>query len=72
MKCIKGYEIKPCRSALGWYMGTTDDDGCPNCRISTGYAKTEEEAKNLPLDRHYAMEIQWCNEGRGCLDDRQY
>ena len=31
---------------------------------------TEEEAKNLPLDRHYAMKIKWCNEGRGCLNDK--
>jgi len=68
-KCRKGLEIKPCKSAAGWYMGTLDVDGCPNCRLSTGYAKTEEEAWNLPLDRGYAVEIKWCAGEFGCLSD---
>ena len=63
MKCIKGYEVEPQRSAAGYYMGTVDEDQCPNCRISSSYAKTAEEAKNLPLDRQNADENVFCN---GC------
>ena len=68
MKCIKGYEVQPCRSACGWYMGTLDEDGCPNCRISCGYAETAESAENLPLDRQVGcIENEWCNGGCGCF-----
>ena len=45
MKCVNGYEIKPLKSAAGWYMGTTTPEGWPNCRITTHYYKTAEEAK---------------------------
>lgn len=68
MKCRKGYEIKPHKSAAGWYMGTYNDEGEPYCRLSTGYAKTEDEAWKLPLDREYAMEVKYCNSGRGCIE----
>ena len=68
MKCIKGYEIQACRSACGWYMGTLDEDGCPNCRISTQYANTAEDAERLVLDRQVdCIENEWCNGGRGCF-----
>ena len=63
MKCVKGYEVEPLRSAAGYYMGTLDEDGCPNCRLSSTYAKTAEQAKSLPLDRQNAMENAFCN---GC------
>lgn len=68
MKCRKGYEIKPCKSAAGWYMGTQDEMGRPNCRLSTRYAQTAEEAEKLPLDRDYAMEVSFCNDGLGCVE----
>lgn len=64
MKCRKGYEIEPIRSAAGWFMGTLDEFGCPNCRLTSQYAKTAEEAKKLPLDRGYAVEIQYCCGGK--------
>ena len=68
MKCIKGYEITACRSAAGWYMGTVDEDGCPNCRLTTQYARSAEEAEQLPLDRQCGcMENEWCNGGKGCF-----
>lgn len=63
MQCKKGYEVQPLKSAAGYYMGTLDEDGCPNCRLSTGYTKTAEAAKQLPLDRQTAMENAFCN---GC------
>lgn len=67
MRCKKGYEIKPCKSGAGWYMGTYNESGEPQCRLSSQYAKTEEEAWILPLDRGYAIEIKWCNGETGCL-----
>ena len=67
LKCKKGFLIQPLRSAAGWYMGTLDKEGYPNCRIFSGYAKNKEEALDLPLDRGYAIEIQYCNRGEGCL-----
>ena len=63
MKCRKGYEVEPQRSAAGYYMGTVDEEGFPNCRLSTGYAKTPEEARNLLLDSQSCMENEVCN---GC------
>lgn len=63
MKCKKGYEVQPLKSAAGYYMGTYDKEGFPNCRISTQYAKTQEEAKKLALDRQCAEENYFCN---GC------
>lgn len=63
MKCVKGYEVEPQRSAAGYYMGTVDEDWCPNCRLTSSYAKTAEEAKKLPLDRQSAEENVFCN---GC------
>lgn len=67
-KCSRGYEIKPHKSAAGWYMGTHDNDGLPMCRLSSEYADSEEDAWALPLDRGYAMEIKFCNGGKGCLN----
>lgn len=63
MICKEGYEVKPCKSAAGYYMGTFDPEEGPNCRISSGYAKTAEEAEKLPLDRQDALENLACN---GC------
>ena len=63
MKCVKGYEVEPQRSAAGYYLGTVDEFGCPNCRISSRYAKTKEDAEKLPMDRQSVMENEFCN---GC------
>ena len=68
MKCIKGYEVQPLKSGAGWYLGTLDEEGLPNCRISTRYAKTKEEAEELPADRQTnCIENEWCNGGCGCF-----
>ena len=68
-KCIKGYEVQALKSAAGWYLGTLDEDGLPNCRISCGYAETSELAeKNLVADRQIGcIENEWCNGGKGCF-----
>lgn len=67
-KCRMGYEIKVLKSPAGYYIGTVDEDGCPNCRLSEGYSKTAEGCKDLVGDRGYAMEVQFCNGGMGCLN----
>mgnify|MGYP006974622651 CR=1 FL=1 len=68
MKCKKGYNVKPLKSAAGYYIGTLDNVGFPNCRISSGYAGSEEEAVMLPLDRQIGcIENEFCNEGKGCF-----
>ena len=70
MKCIKGYEVKPLKSAAGYYIGTLDNEGFPNCRISYGYAESEEAAKLLLLDRQIGcIENEACNGGAGCFED---
>lgn len=67
MKCVKGFEVCPQRSAAGYYMGTFDPEEGPNCRLSSAYAKTAEEAKELPLDRQDAMENMFCNGCGNCF-----
>ncbi|MBR3599871.1 MAG: hypothetical protein IKL53_08320 [Lachnospiraceae bacterium] len=68
MKCKKGYEVTPQRSAAGYYMGTVDEEHCPNCRLTTCYCKTAAEAERLPLDRQHAVEIQFCNGNGSCFN----
>lgn len=69
MKCKKGYEIHVLKSAAGYYRGTVDEEGIPNCRLS-GYAKTFEEASSLALSREIGcIENDFCNGGKGCLTE---
>lgn len=63
MKCVNGFEVEPQRSYCGYYMGTVDSKGFPNCRLSSEYAKTADDARKLPLDRQGADENVFCN---GC------
>lgn len=70
MKCRCGYEIKAYKSPAGWYLGTHDNEGYPQCRIS-GYAKTEEDAYNLPLIREFADENAFCNRNKGCISQEE-
>lgn len=63
MKCKRNYEVKVMKSNAGYYRGTADEQGFPNCRLTTRYAKTIEDAEHLPLDRQTASENQFCN---GC------
>lgn len=66
MICRRGYEIKPMKSAAGWYLGTRDEEGFPNCRLSE-YSRTEEECYELPLTRQFAEENAFCNKLRSCI-----
>lgn len=69
MKCIKGKEIKPMKSAAGWYMGTSDTDGAPYCRVTAHYYKTAEEAeKNMINDYRYCEKNNWCSHGMSCYE----
>ena len=69
MKCVNGYEIKPMKSAAGWYMGTTTEEGFPQCRVTTNYYKTAEEAqKNMNRDYRFAEENNFCSRGRVCYE----
>lgn len=47
MKCVKGLELIVLRSNAGYYIGTVDEEGCPYCRYSKRYFKTEEAAKRV-------------------------
>jgi len=69
MKCIKGYEIRVLKSAAGFYIGTTEEEGFPMCRIS-GYYPTEEAAQTALNNKtfyRFAEEISFCNGGCGCI-----
>lgn len=67
MKCRKGYEVEVMKSPAGYYLGTKDKEGFPNCRIS-GYCKSEELAPYLiPSRQTNCIENEYCNEGRGCF-----
>lgn len=65
IKCRKGKEIQILRSGAGYYLGTVTEDGCPNCRVSIGYAPTYEKAKELLPDR-VCEENMFCNGYKGC------
>ena len=67
MKCIKGYEVQPLRSAAGYYMGTFDMEEGPICRLSSAYADNADDAENLPLDRQDASENMFCNGCGNCF-----
>lgn len=66
MICRRGYEIRAFCSPAGWYLGTKDNEGFPNCRVSS-YANTEEEAYELVLSREFAEENAYCNSYKGCI-----
>lgn len=61
VKCVAGKTVQVCKSGMGYYCGTFDDDG-PNCRVS-GYAKTREACESM-----LANPIMWreCAENLYC------
>ena len=68
MTCARGHEVKPMKSAAGWYMGTMTEEG-PYFRITNRYYSTKEEAeKNLIYDYRLASENMFCSNGRLCID----
>lgn len=64
----KGLEIVVCKSNAGYYKGTRDSKGYANCRVSSQYEKTAEEAEKLPLDRMTCAENIFCNKTGNCLE----
>ena len=74
MKCIKGYEIRVLKSAAGFYIGTTEEEGFPMCRISSYYPT--KDAAQTALDNktfyRFAEEISFCNGGCGCYHDGDF
>ena len=47
MKCVRGFKVEALKSAAGWYIGTVDENGFPNCRISISYYGSKEEAEKM-------------------------
>lgn len=64
MKCVKGYDLKVMRNGAGvHYIGTSDEYGLPNCRVSD-YYKTSELANNdlesMNFKERDAIENEFC------------
>ena len=66
MKCVNGLDIRVLKSGAGWYIGTLDEDGCPNCRISVDYYPTKESAQKDLDNRCFAFRL--CGENRWCAN----
>jgi len=66
MKCVKGYRIRVLSSGAGWYIGTLDEDGFPNCRISVDYYATKESAEDALKNRTFGF--RFCSENRWCAN----
>lgn len=71
MKCVNGLEIRVLKSGAGYYIGTVDGDGCPNCRISTGYYADKDAAQkdldDLTFEFRFSSENRWCANRNGNL-----
>ena len=69
IKCTNGNGVIVLSSAAGMYIGTVDEDGFPNCRISGYYKKTKDAQKdldNVSFAFRDCMENSFCNDGKGC------
>lgn len=66
-KCTRGYEIQVLKSNAGYYLGTIDEDGFPNCRVSSSYAKTREIAEKQLIPNRVCEENLFCNGFCGCF-----
>lgn len=64
--CARGYSMEVLSSNAGYYVGTTDDIGLPNCRVSE-YFKSQEELKSSPIQFRNCCENSICNEGKDCI-----
>jgi hypothetical protein len=56
--CQKGNKIQVLKSNAGYYIGTLDEDECPNCRISQYAKKPDDPILNIERE---CMENQYCN-----------
>lgn len=69
MKCVRGHEVKTMHCGAGYYLGTSDVEDMPYCRLTTKYARKAEDAASLPMDRIYAVENLYCSCGEGCFSN---
>jgi len=64
-RCKRGYNVEVLRSNAGYYIGTLDEEGFPNCRLSEEYYKTSEKAEKALENRMFtereSEEIMFCN-----------
>ena len=65
-KCIRGNVVELMRSNAGYYLGTTDEIGCPNCRI-TGYGADREGFLESSFEERNCIGNKYCNKGCRCL-----
>lgn len=67
--CKQGYEVTVLESYAGYYIGTHDEEGFPNCRLSQQYYKTKDEAEEALEGRTFTerncVENNFCNGGHG-------
>ena len=65
MKCSKDYELQVLHSNAGYYIGTLDEFGAPNCRL-TNYYQSKDDASNDLDHKSYkvrdAVEVNWCHQ----------
>ena len=76
MKCRKGFDLEVMQSGAGYYIGTRDDEGFPNCRITGYYSKKgaelalkEDFENKIFLHMRICVENNFCNDGKGCFCD---
>lgn len=71
MRCKQARELKVLNSHAGYYIGTTDDDGFPYCRVSADYyfnkKKAEEALANKSFREYICDGNAFCNKRLGCL-----
>jgi hypothetical protein len=61
-KCSKGLTLRILKTGAGYYVGTLDEEGFPNCRISDYFESAFSTFKDLPVGARYRVrtENQFC------------
>lgn len=72
MKCKKGFEVRIVKFCSNFYIGTVNELGEEQCRISQGYgspkaARKALAAKTFSRSGHGAGVVSICNNGEGCF-----
>jgi len=76
MLCVMHREVKVMQSNM-FYIGTSDEDGLPHCRVSEEYYKTRTDAQaaldNRSFTERRCFETVFCCGGASCFckSDRQ-
>lgn len=70
MICVKGLELKVCKTPAGFCIGTTDEDGLPNCQLSQNFFDTTEKAQKALDDNSFIPAMsdanRFCSGGKAC------